>query len=234
MISICIPTYNGESYISEQIISIISQLRNFDEIIISDDCSTDQTIELIKSFNDDRIKIFCNDKSHGIISNIESALNQAKGDIIFLSDQDDVWLQDKVKICKQALVDSDLVISDCIITDRNLNVINDSFFVQNKSQINKYRAIIRNPYLGCCMAFNRKVLNKSLPFPSGIPMHDIWIGNVAAFNFKVSFIPDKLIYYRRHGENASTTSEPTKANILQQIKYRLPVIKGLLKIFFNF
>lgn len=56
MISVCIPTYNGESYISEQIKSIISQLSSFDEIIISDDCSTDQTIELIESFNDDRIE----------------------------------------------------------------------------------------------------------------------------------------------------------------------------------
>jgi len=80
------------------------------------------------------------------------------------------------------------------------------------------------------MAFNRSVLKKSIPFPKNIPMHDIWIGNVAAFNFKIGFLPEKLIYYRRHGLNSSTASEPSKASLFQQIKFRTSIIEGLMKL----
>ena len=80
------------------------------------------------------------------------------------------------------------------------------------------------------MAFKRKVLDAALPFPAKIPMHDIWIGNVAAFKFQVMFIPDKLIYYRRHGNNASTASAPTKASLVKQINYRLPIVTALIRL----
>ena len=169
----------------------------------------------------------------GIQSNVENALNQAKGDIIFLSDQDDFWLPEKVSVVINALQDSDLIVTDCYITDKDLNIVHDSFFQQNNSQSDKWKALIRNPYLGCCMAFNRKVLEKSLPFPSNIPMHDIWIGNIAAFNFKVSFILEKLIYYRRHGNNVSSASEPSKYGLLQQINFRLKIIQELIKLSFK-
>lgn len=233
MISVCIATFNGEKYIYEQLKSILPQLEATDEIIISDDGSHDCTIQIIESFQDSRIILVNNKFNKGIVNNIQNALSRAKGDLIFLSDQDDVWLKDKVKVCMQALVDSDLVISDCYITDNNLNVLYNSFFLHNKSVKNKYKALIRNPYLGCCMVFKRSVLDDALPFPKKIPMHDIWIGNVAAFKHKVKFIDNKLIFYRRHGDNASTTSEPSKANFLLQIRYRLPIVRGLIKLFFN-
>ncbi|NDP19744.1 MAG: glycosyltransferase family 2 protein [Paludibacter sp.] len=230
MISVCLPTYNGEKYILQQIESILIQLSDIDELILSDDGSTDNTCNIIKAIKDIRINLITN-PTNGVISNVENALMNAKGDFIFLSDQDDIWLPNKVSVSLTALTNSDLIISDCYITDKDLNIIGESFFKRNNSKRNKWKALIRNSYLGCCMAFNRSVLNDALPFPTDIPMHDIWIGNVAAFRHKVSFIDDKLIYYRRHGYNASTAAEPSNANILSQIKFRTTLFIGLIKLF---
>ncbi len=229
MISVCIPTYNGEKFLKPQVDSVLSQLSQDDEIIVSDDGSSDNTIEILESYKDRRIKIFKNSRK-GVISNIENALQQSIGEYIFLCDQDDVWVENKVSIIMKAIVESDLVISDCYVTDQNLNIIYESFYKQNNSKNNKWLALLKNPYLGCCMAFKRKVLDAALPFPAKIPMHDIWIGNVAAFKFQVMFIPDKLIYYRRHGNNASTASAPTKASLVKQINYRLPIVTALIRL----
>ncbi len=229
MISVCIPTYNGEKFLKPQVDSVLSQLSQDDEIIVSDDGSSDNTIEILESYKDRRIKIFKNSRK-GVISNIENALQQSIGEYIFLCDQDDVWVENKVSIIMKAIVESDLVISDCYVTDQNLNIIYESFYKQNNSKNNKWLALLKNPYLGCCMAFKRKVLDAALPFPAKIPMHDIWIGNVAAFKFQVMFIPDKLIYYRRHGNNASTASAPTKASLVKQINYRLPIVTALVRL----
>ena len=229
MISVCIPTYNGEKFLKPQVDSVLSQLSQDDEIIVSDDGSSDNTIEILESYKDRRIKIFKNSRK-GVISNIENALQNSIGEYIFLCDQDDVWVENKVSIIMKAIVESDLVISDCYVTDQNLNIIYESFYKQNNSKNNKWLALLKNPYLGCCMAFKRKVLDAALPFPAKIPMHDIWIGNVAAFRFQVKFIPDKLIYYRRHGNNASTASAPTKASLVKQINYRLPIVTALIRL----
>src|SRR5674476_13034 len=115
MISVCLTTYNGEEYILEQIQSILCQIGNDDEVIISDDGSTDHTLKILNKQEDHRIKIYHNNNSKGIISNIENALTYAKGDIIFLADQDDVWLPNKVRICSEALINNNLVISDCYV-----------------------------------------------------------------------------------------------------------------------
>lgn len=227
MISVCIPTYNGNKYLKPQIDSVLSQLSKDDEIVVSDDGSSDNSIAILENYNDQRIKIFSNPRK-GVISNIENALQQSIGEYIFLCDQDDVWVENKVSIMMKAMVESDLVISDCYVTDQNLNIIYESFYKQNNSKTNKWLALLKNPYLGCCMAFNRKVLDTALPFPKKIPMHDSWLGNIAAFKFKIGFISDKLIYYRRHENNASTTSEPTKNSVIKQMNYRMQIIAGLM------
>jgi glycosyltransferase involved in cell wall biosynthesis len=123
MISVCLTTYNGEKYILEQLRSILSQLESDDEVIISDDNSSDCTLELIENIADRRVKIFKNIQKKGIQSNVENALNKAKGDIIFLSDQDDFWLPDKVSIIIKALQKNDLIVSDCYITDKDLKIV---------------------------------------------------------------------------------------------------------------
>lgn len=220
-ISVCIPTYNGEKYIQQQLESILKQLNDNDEVIISDDSSTDNTVALIKSLNDKRINIFPNNTFRSPIYNLENALKKATGDYIFLSDQDDIWHKDKVETMLRYLQDYNTVVSDCNLIDEQNNEIEPSFFQLNKSEPGLINNFIKNSYLGCCMAFDKKILNASLPFPKNIAMHDIWIGLISELLGKPIFIQEKLISYRRHTENFSPTSQKSTFNIWHKFKYRL-------------
>ena len=230
MISVCIPTYNGEKYIHAQLESILNQLSSEDEVIISDDSSTDNTIQIIKSFNDSRIKLLENNTFHSPIYNLENALKNANGDYIFLSDQDDIWKSDKVSVVMSYLHKSIMVIHDADIIDGDGNLLYSSFYTQNKTRKSRVYNFIKNGYLGCCIAFNRILLEKALPFPKSLPMHDIWLGNVAAFKYKkVIFIPHKLISYRRHKDNISIASEKSYRHIKQRLSDRFIIFMNLLK-----
>lgn len=212
MISVCIATYNGEKYIKEQLDSILYQLNDNDEIIISDDGSTDGTLNIIKSYNDSRIRIYLHTKqkqkfSFGYVSkNFENALKKAKGDILFLADQDDVWLSDKVKNQILALQKADLVLSDCKIVDESLEVIFPSKFVLENIKIGFWKNIYKSGYLGCCMAFHRNLLKYVLPIPENVP-HDLWIGLIANDKGKFNLLNIQTVLYRRHENNVSATSQ---------------------------
>ena len=230
MISVCIPTYNGQKYIKQQLESILIQLSQDDEIIISDDSSSDDTLNIIKSLNDSRITVFENNTFHSPIYNLENALKYAKGDYIFLSDQDDIWKKNKVKIIIDNLQHSNLVVHDAEIIDEHNNLINESFYKTNKTHSGVIHNLLKNGFIGCCMAFNRKVLEVCLPFPKNIPMHDSWIGIKTYCTVKnVKFIPDKLIEYRRHGNNASASGEKSKRPLLQKLKDRIVIIYSVIK-----
>jgi glycosyltransferase involved in cell wall biosynthesis len=220
-ISVCIPTYNGEKYIQEQLVSILVQLSAEDEIIISDDSSTDTTLEIIKSLQDSRIKLFENNTFKSPIFNLENALKHASGDVIFLADQDDIWEPEKVKITLNKLQNSDLVVSDCSLIDASGNLVDPSFYALNKTKSGYLNNLIKNGFLGCCIAFNSKIKKSVLPFPKKIAMHDIWIGLTASLVGKVDFIEDKLIRYRRHGDNFSFTSAKSKFSVTYKLSYRI-------------
>ena len=113
MVSVCMATYNGEKYIHRQLVSILNQIDFDDEVIISDDSSTDNTLSIVKQFDDHRIQVFTNQGVSGPVGNFESALFRASGDYIILADQDDFWLPKKVDLVKSLLQDNDLLLSDC-------------------------------------------------------------------------------------------------------------------------
>jgi len=228
LISVCIATYNGEKYIKDQLDSILVQLKADDEVIISDDSSTDKTIEIIKSLNDKRIVLYANQKFKSPIFNFENSLSYARGDYIFLSDQDDIWVANKVQVMKSFLVDFDLVLSNTDIIDANGNILKKSFYKMNGSQKGLLKNMVKNSYLGCTMAFNQKILQKSLPFPKDIAMHDWWIGLIAEIYGETYFIDEKLIHYRRHGSNASPAGEKSHYTLSKKISFRLIMIKNLI------
>ena len=231
MISVCIATYNGERYIRQQIESIVCQLNVDDEIIVSDDGSTDGTLDIVKGIGDKRIKIIEGPGRKSPILNFECALKASKGDFIFLSDQDDVWKPDKVEICMKWLKTYHCVVSDAEVTDNRLKPLYPSLYaIMQVRQGRIYNTIWKNGYTGCCMTFRRNVLEASLPFPKNIPMHDIWIGNVAAYKYNVIFIPDRLIHFRRHENTISCNGKGSKFTIWQQMKFRLNIIKNIIRL----
>jgi glycosyltransferase involved in cell wall biosynthesis len=222
-ISVVIATYNGEKFIKEQIASILKQVDDDAEIIVSDNGSTDETIEIIKSFDDKRITLtYCLVK--GVIPNFENGLNKASGNIIFLSDQDDVWLDDKVQVTKEYLQQYDLVMSDCKIVDDSLNVLFNSFYIQTNAGKGLVKNLLSNTYHGCCMAFKKELLELSLPFPKNIPMHDIWISFVGEIFFSCYFIPKPLLLHRRHHQNASTATKKSEYNFFQKVMFRIHLL----------
>ncbi len=207
MISVCLATYNGAGFVHKQISSILDQLGPADELIVSDDNSTDATLDIVMGVQDDRIKLIHNNLKKGLVSNFENALNHAKGNYVFLSDQDDVWLPDKVNHCVGLLAEYDLVLSDCIVVNQHDSVVWQSFFRHRGSKPGFLNNLYKNSYMGCCMAFRREVLTYVLPFPKAIHVHDWWIGLMVEVRGKPYFTNKPLINYVKHGGNATPTGE---------------------------
>lgn len=218
-------TYNGEKYILKQLHSILDQIADDDEVIVSDDDSTDRTVELINNLNDKRIKVI-RGGFHHFKWNFENALKHAGGDYIFLSDQDDVWLPGKYDRCMQHLQQVDLVCTDSTVVDADLNTLIPSFFEYYNSGRGILKNALKNTYFGACLAFNRKVLQAALPFPRTIEIgHDIWLGLVAECIGKTEFIDTPYLLYRRHdtaltnisNDLASRSKRPTWVKIMSRI-----------------
>ena len=234
MISVCMATFNGAEYIYDQISSIISQLSEDDEIIISDDGSTDSTLSIIKSFNDTRIKVLINEKKkfrskhQTVTNNFENALKNAKGDYIFLADQDDIWRNDKVKVCLKYLINYDILLTNSEIIDYNGKSLNENLFKKNPLHSNFFSILYKMPFYGCCLCFKKSVLDLALPFPKKLLLHDNWIAFVALSRNKnkIKYIDQPLVYYRRHLQNVSGVS---KNNIFFKISYRFTFLLELIK-----
>lgn len=229
MISVCIATYNGERYIGQQLASILKQIGVADEVIVSDDGSTDGTLNVVRSFNDPRVRIVKGPRRGSLIWNFEHVLKEAKGDYIFLSDQDDVWADTKVEVSLRYLQQYDCIVSDAVVVDSSLHVISESFYNLNRTKPGRlYNLIVKNGYIGCCMAFKYRILSAVLPFPNNIPMHDIWIGNAAAFKFKLRFVPEKLTLFRRHEGSSSTSARRSRYTFSEKIMFRVSTVKSVL------
>ena len=221
-VSVAMATYNGEKYIKEQLDSILSQLSINDELIISDDGSKDGTVDIINKYikKDKRIKLFDGPKK-GVIKNFENAISYCSGKYIFLSDQDDIWMNNKVE---KVLLTFNNERCTCVVHDavvfnsNNGEIVADSFYKLRKSKNGIIKNIWKNSYIGCCMAFDEKMKKKILPIPDDIEMHDQWIGLLNDKYGKSIFIDDKLLKYRRHDNNVSSLSHHKLSKMLKNRK----------------
>jgi glycosyltransferase involved in cell wall biosynthesis len=206
-ISVCMATYNGSMHVEIQVSSILKQLTATDELIIVDDKSTDQTVEIIENFTDPRIKLIINPTNMGAALTFNRALQDATGDIIFLSDQDDCWYDEKVNTVVEMLetCNLDLLVHDAVVM-RGGRVVHDSLFEMAGSSSGVIKNIFSNTFTGCCMAFRRDVLRDVLPISAHIGIfHDAWIGVLAQyFGYRVTFLHLPLMDFIRHERNAST------------------------------
>lgn len=243
MISVCVATYNGEEFIRQQVDSIRKQLGPDDEIVISDQMSTDGTVDILKSMGDDRIKIFTPTPtstskhrfaaSHYLVThNFENALSRAKGDYIFLSDQDDVWTDNKVEMMLPHLMEGKIVMSNYSEINRGGSLISEKHYVTNPVSKNFIKNMITQPFHGSCMAFPRKLLQIAIPFPKNLIMHDNWVGMIGlCCKYDFDFINVPLLYYRIHGNNVSHSKDtnPLYFKMYYRLILTYQILKRLLK-----
>ena len=221
--------YNGAAYLIPQVQSIISQLRESDELIVVDDCSEDNSFELLMQFSNAQLRVFRHERNVGVLASFENALRLARGDILFLSDQDDVWMPDKVdKITEIFLAKPEvsMVTTDAQIIDESGTIVSSSFFSRRgQFKPGVVHNIIKNKYLGCTLAFRRGMLDHFLPIPADTPMHDIWFGLLNGIYGQTHYIDQPLISYRRHSGNVSPS---IGAPVLRKMVWRWRLIKNLI------
>ena len=231
-ISVALAAYKGEDFIEEQLNSILSQLNPLDEVVVSDDFPEGKTKEVVMKLahDDSRIKYIAG-PAKGLIMNFENAIKHCTGDFIFLADQDDVWLPDKAGAVAEKLASgADLVLHNAMVTDSDLTVSDTSFFSSHGTKTGYFNNLVKNSYMGCCMAFRRELTEKILPFPESLPMHDQWIGLIAEKTGKVCLIEKPLILYRRHGGNMTGG----KTSLKQKIMWRISIAQEIRKRISNF
>jgi glycosyl transferase family 2 len=210
-------TYNGAEFLPAQFESILAQSRQPDEIVVCDDGSTDETRSLLTKFAAESripVSLHLNETNLGSVKNFEQAIQLSSGDIIALSDQDDVWRGDKLQLLEEAFDKSPaagLVFSDAELVDENLRPLGRTmwnaigFDAQKRRLVRSGRAlevlITGWTVTGATMAFRSDFVKLSLPIPDGIAMiHDGWIALTIAAVAEVVALEEILIKYRQHGK----------------------------------
>lgn len=228
-VSVAMAAYNGEKYIAEQIKSILSQLKESDELVISINPSSDRTEYIVKEYakKDNRIKIFICEK-RGVLPNFENAIRQCKNNIIFLSDQDDIWVEDKIVQQLKYFEDDSVggVCHGCKYIDENDELMKNQPKPRRTRKIKFFYLLIKNQVQGCTLAFRRKMIGYFLPFPKHIPMHDSWIGMCLSRKSKLLYINKPLLLYRQHD---GTVTERKHGSLISMIKDRIKLAYAFLK-----
>lgn len=212
-IDILLATYNGEKFVKEQIESILNQTYENFNLIISDDASTDNTLNILEEYEkkDTRIKVFKKEKNEGLIANFEFLLKNVTSDYFMFSDQDDIWKKDKIEksINKLKEENSGLVYTDLEIVDEELNVIYPSYWKYKQIykkiiQYNNFEALYLNNFVtGCTILAKSKYIKDILPLPrnSKFVLHDYWTALIISAKDKISYVEEPTIQYRQHKNN---------------------------------
>lgn len=228
-VSVCMAVHNGERFLKPQLDSIFSQLRAGDELLVVDDASTDRSPALLRAIRDPRLRVHRNEKNLGVVRSFEKAVVRSSGDIIFLSDHDDVWLPGKVAKALAVFAtrpDVTLIATDAKLIDEQNNVIGESFFAERgRFETGFLHNFIQNKYLGCTLSFRRSMLRYFLPIPADVPMHDMWFGLLNQIYGKAFFIDEPLTAYRRHGRNA--TPLVTSGHVPRILRWRWRLAKNI-------
>ena len=224
MISIAMATYNGAKYIKEQIDSILNQTIQDFELVVCDDCSKDDTFDILQEYatNDKRIHIFKNEKNLGFKKNFEKAISLCKGEYIALSDQDDIWTNNHLETLVKLIGDKAIACGNSDLIDKNGKELGmtlkyqESFDWYPQNDRKKIMSIVlfRNPYQGATMLINKNILKFILPFPEDVLYHDTWISSVACFVGGISYSDIPIMKYRRLDTSITGYRNKRKSKIL--------------------
>jgi glycosyltransferase involved in cell wall biosynthesis len=218
-------TYNGSAYIRDQLRTILEELAPTDEVVIVDDSSTDDTVSIIEAVDDPRIRLLQQESNRGYVRTFERALNEAEGDVLLLSDQDDEWIPGRRDILVRAAMASGIAASNLILLDSGEHLRSpltgrpwrleeqDS----GRRLRNEFLILIGDiPYFGCTMAVRKNVLPRITPFPPFLTeSHDLWIATVANRQGLMAHVSSPTLRRRVHASNASTPKPRALSKVLR-------------------
>lgn len=234
MVSVCMATSNGAAFVTEQIASILPQLAAGDELVIVDDASRDDTVEVISRLDDPRIRLVARDENRGYVRTFEQALGLARGEYLFLCDQDDVWIPGRVDIMVEALGEHQVIASNLAtlggpdripgpfwITDWRVSSRDSDHSVRNLVQL----LAGLQCYWGCAMAVRRDALDYLLPFPRFLDeTHDQWIGLCGNMAHSMGHVDARTVWRRIHDSNLTPTQP---RGLIPALRSRLMLLRCL-------
>jgi glycosyltransferase involved in cell wall biosynthesis len=225
-------TYNGAPYVARQLHSILEQLDADDEVIVVDDCSTDETLEVVRRLADPRIRVLRNDRNRGEVVSFSRALLAARHDFIFLADQDDVWMPGRVALMSRELAAGTLLVGSNFewmdAEERPIAVAYDGLAARDATRHlkNIYDIFIgKTTYFGCAMALHRRLAGVVAPIPRFVESHDGWIAIAANVLRSTAHIEQPTLRKRKHASNA--TSTVSNRNLYMRVRARLLYALGI-------
>lgn len=213
--SVCMAAYNGERFIDDQVRSILAQLGQQDELVIVDDASTDDTVAVVSAIADPRVRLTASPVNQGYVATFEQALRHARGEYLFLADQDDLWIDGRHELMIGALHDHDVVAGN-LVTLGGADTLRGPFGQRDwrlSAATSGHR--LRNtlgilagamPYYGCAMGVRRSALVRVLPFPSFLhESHDLWLALVGNLAGRLIHLDERVTARRLHDTNQTPT-----------------------------
>ncbi|MBU1659127.1 glycosyltransferase family 2 protein [bacterium] len=199
LVSIALAAYNGEKYLKEQLESIYGQSYSNLEVIVFDDCSSDNTVNILEEYRQTKgLKYFVNDTNLGYVKNFEKAIGSCQGEYIALADQDDIWLENKIETLLKNIGDNLLIHSDTSLMDASGNITK----LRWKNEIQSHKTfddfLFSNVVTGCSVLMKKELLKRALPFAEGLAYHDWYLALCAARESKICYLNLPLTLYRQH------------------------------------
>lgn len=226
MISIALATYNGSKYLREQLDSILAQSMDDFEVVACDDCSTDETPQILEEYasKDSRFKIFSNKNNLGFKKNFEHILTLCKGEFIAFCDQDDIWEPNHLEILYKNIGENDCIGANSLIIDEKGVSQNKTLLEywpihvmpKNEKELFQHE-LYSNVIQGTASLIRASLIKQALPIPEDIKYHDYWFALVAGLNEKCKYIGDVVLKYRRHSNNASEYQKFTIWNAIKDL-----------------
>jgi glycosyltransferase involved in cell wall biosynthesis len=212
-VSVCLATYRGAAWVTEQLDSILEQIGPDDEVVIVDDGSPDDTVARIRSVGDPRVRLIARHDNRGYVRAFEQALAEARGEFLLLADQDDVWTPGRAEAIIAALADADVVASN-LATLGGPDAIRGPYgqadwHLRAGSSGHRLRNVLgvligNMPYYGCAMGLRRSALSTVLPFPALLTeSHDLWLALYGNLRGRMRHVEFRSVRRRYHDQNSS-------------------------------
>ncbi len=215
IVSVCMATYNGSAYVEHQLRSILAELEAGDEVVVVDDASTDDTVAVVESIADPRVRVIRQPANRGYVRTFEAALLAARGDVLLLADQDDEWVPGRRALLVEAARESGVAASNLVLLETGeplrSPVSGRPWLLRASTSHQRRRNELRilagvAPYFGCAMAVQRDMLAAITPFPAFLTeSHDLWIATVANAAGRMGHVGPATVRRRIHAANASSS-----------------------------